>query len=426
MSLARTQAQNPSSSPITHRPSQNFPKRMTNAMKRISVPPAIRVLGGMMFLVNTSYIIILSLAPIFLNTVIGVSTIWIGLLEGVVESVSFLIKLCSGIVSDYFRKRKWLMVIGYALTVFSKPIIAISNKYFLVFIARLCERLGNGLQATPRDAMVGDIAQPGNRGACFGLMRSMGTAGSCLGGILGFLAMIYTDGNFQQVFLVATLPAFCAFCILVFFVKEPKHHVPENAPEKRPIKLSDVKLLGRPYWLLMIVVAVFMLARVSETMMVLLAQKNFGLDKVYAPLIMSTYNVTYSLSSFPSGWLSDKIGRRGVMAFGIAALAVADFFLATATNLYGVFIGVLIWGVQMGISQSVFVALITDYVPEDLRGTGIGFFHLISAVSALIAGLGGGTIAHFYGLSSTFAYSLCVAIIALVVLLFFIPNAKKR
>lgn len=424
---ASVQNQNPS--PIVSKTPtvpNNFSTRLTQTMKKFTVPSSIYILGGMMFLINTSYVVIFSLTSIYLNSALGVSTVWIGLLEGVAEAISCLMKLFCGMVSDYLRKRKVLIVLGYVFTVFSKPLLALSNNFVLVFISRICERIGNGIQAAPRDAMVGDIAPAGNRGASYGMMRSLATAGSCLGGVLGYFAMIYTNSNFQQVFWIATVPAFMAFCILIFCVKEPKHNVPENAPARRPIKLEDLKLLGRPYWTLMAIVAIFMLARVSETFMVLHAHNSFGLEKIYVPLIMSMYNVTYSLSSFPSGWLSDKFGRRGVMIFGIAMLILADYCLASATSLYGVFLGVVIWGIQLGISQNVLVALITDYVPEDLRGTAIGFYHLIGAIAALIAGLFAGNLSHHYGITVTFTYSMCVAIIALLALLFFMPRTKKQ
>lgn len=396
------------------------------------VPVSVWIIGAMMCLINISFVMIYSLSPIYLNTTLGISAIWIGLLEGVVEGMSFIMKLCSGMLSDYLRRRKIIMVAGYTLTVISKPLLALASSFGIVFAARIFERLGNGIQATPRDAMVGDIAPTKHRGACFGLMRSLGTAGSCLGGIVGAFAMYITNDNIPNVFWIATIPAACAFTILILFVKDPRKktintatHQPMKKQERRPIHLSDLKLLGKPYWMLMVLVSVFMLARVSETLMVLHAHNNFELEKGFAPYIMSLYNSTYCLSSYPSGWLSDKYGRHMVLAFGIAALVISDFFLSYATNLYGFFIGVVIWGIQMGVAQSIFVALITDYVPADLRGTGFGFYYLISAISSVIAGLGGGAIAHYHGVANTFFVSMLIAIAALLVLLLFLPRSQK-
>lgn len=401
-------------------------------MFKTKLPSTIWMLGAVMCLVNISFVVVYSLSALYLTVSLGISTIWVGLLEGVVEAISFLMKLFSGLVSDYLRRRKSIMVIGYFLTTISKPILALSSSFAIVFMARLFERVGNGIQASPRDAMVSDVAPADKRGSSFGLMRTLGTAGSVLGGILGFCAMKYTNNDFQQVFWIATIPAFIAFFLLSFFVKEPKSHVDSDGKvvplktEKRPIHLKDIFNMGRPYWMLMIVVSIFMLARISETLMVLHAHKNFGLDKTFAPLIMSAYNVTYSLSSYPCGLIADRYGRRAVLLFGILALVISDLFLWQATSLYGIFAGVFIWGIQMGVVHNTFVSMIADLIQEDLRGTAFGIYYLIGAVSSLAAGLGGGYIADSHGVESAFLYSLIIAACALLILLVFIPKPQKK
>lgn len=407
------------------------PSTNSSFSKKTMIPLTVWLLGAVMCLINISFVVIYSLSALYLNVSLGVSTIWIGLLEGVVEASSFVMKLCSGLVSDYLRRRKRIMVIGYFFTVISKPILALSTSFGVVFAARLFERLGNGIQATPRDAMVSDVAPAKHRGASFGLMRSLGTAGSFCGGLLGVTAMWYTNNDFQQVFWIATIPALCAFIILMLFIKEPKQHVtPEGniiplKSEKRPIHFKDIFLLGKPYWMLMIVVSIFMIARVSETLMVLHAHNNFGLEKTFAPFIMSMYNFTYCLSSYPSGRLADRFGRHIVLIFGIISLALADFFLCTATSLWGVFLGVFVWGIQMGVVHNSFVTLIADYVPEDLRGTGFGFYYLIGAISSIMAGFGGGTITHHFGVATTFLASMIVALLSLVALLILSVKTQK-
>lgn len=400
--------------------------------KKPMIPVTIWLLGAVMCLINISFVVIYSLSALYLNVSLGISTIWIGLLEGAVEATSFVMKLCSGLVSDYLRRRKRIMVIGYFFTVISKPILAVSCSFGIVFAARLLERLGNGIQATPRDAMVSDIAPAQHRGASFGLMRSLGTAGSFCGGLLGVGAMWYTNNDFQQVFWIASIPALAAFIILIMFIKEPKEHVTAEgeviplSSEKRPIHIRDIFLLGRPYWMLMIVVGIFMIARVSETLMVLHAHNNFGLEKTFAPIIMSMYNLTYCISSYPSGRLADRFGRHIVLIVGIIALVISDLFLCTATSLWGVFMGVFVWGIQMGVVHNSFVTLIADYVPEDLRGTGFGFYYLIGAVSSIIAGFGGGTITHHFGVTVTFFFSMIVAVLALVALLILCMKTQKN
>eukprot|EP01099_Mayorella_cantabrigiensis_P001926 TRINITY_DN1834_c0_g1_i2.p1 TRINITY_DN1834_c0_g1~~TRINITY_DN1834_c0_g1_i2.p1 ORF type:complete len:407 (-),score=7.27 TRINITY_DN1834_c0_g1_i2:8369-9547(-) len=384
-----------------------------------------------MCLINISVIMVYSLNALYLSTVMGVTAVWIGLLEGAIEAISFFMKLFSGVLSDYLKKRKKIMLIGYALTAISKPLLGISSSYATTFTSRIIERLGNGIQSTPRDALVGDVAPAQHRGACYGLQRSLGVIGSILGTLLAILAMSYTTDNFRMVFMLASIPATIALGILYFAVNEPKHahyanDIQINKDEERhPIHWKDLNRLGKEFWYLMIVVAIFMLSQVSETFIVLNAHKNFGLPKSYAPVIMTLYNITYCLCSFPIGLISDRIGRYRLLLCGIGTLMIADLFIVMAPNLYTLFVGVLFWGCQMGISQNIFASLIADLVPEDLRGTGFGVFYLISGISIISGGAAGGTIAHFYGEGSAFIMSFVIAGLSMAALLFFKPGKKK-
>jgi MFS family permease len=399
--------------------------------KKKAIPSTVWLIGMVMCLINISYIVIYSLSALYLNTSLGVDMRLIGIVEGSAEALSFVMKLFSGVISDYFRRRRPIMLVGYFMTVISKPMMAISSNFVNVFAARLFERVGNGIQATPRDAIVGDVAPVEQRAASFGLMRSLGTAGSFMGGILGFLAMLYTANNFQQVFWLASIPAFIAFIVLAFYVKEPKSHVDNDGQvvkiksSRRPIRFEDLKNLGTNYWTLMIIVLIFMAARFSETLMVLYSHNTFGMDKTYAPLIMSMYNLTYSASSYPSGLFADKYGRKTVMLFGVFSLALSDFFMYTATSLPMFFVGVVLWGIQLGIVHNMFVSLITDYVHEDVRGTAIGTYYLIAAIGSFAAGAGGGFISHHYGIQTIFLGSLIVGSLALAAIFMLLPNKKE-
>ena len=420
--------------PLRHS-SQSIPPKssrfLPNFFSSEYIPSTIWALGSAMLLINMSVIMVYSLNALYLSTVMGVTSIWIGLLEGTIEAISFFMKLFSGVLSDYLKKRKKIMLIGYAMTAISKPLLGISYTFGAIFTSRIIERLGNGIQATPRDALVGDVSPQKHRGACFGLMRSLGVFGSMLGAFLAMAAMSYSTDDFRFVFLLASIPATLAVTILYFAVKEPKHAHYANdikvskTEARHPIHLSDLKRLGKEYWALMIIVAIFMFARVSETFIVLNAVNNFGLPMSYASGIMIVYNITYCLCSFPIGLLSDRYGRFKLLIFGIATLMTADLFIAMAPNLYILFIGVLFWGCQMGISQNIFASLVTDLVPKDLRGTGFGVFYIIQGVAVIVGGTLTGTLAHNYGERSAFIFSFCVAGLSLAALLFFAPGKKK-
>lgn len=393
--------------------------------QKSKIPASVWAIGVASFLINVSSSIVFGLSAVYMKTSLGVATGWIGLLEGLVEGCSYVIKLFSGVFSDFLRRRKSIMLFGFCLATLARPLLAVSGTAAAVVVARLFDRVGNGMQATPRDALVGDIAPEDIKGACYGLRQSLATAGSFFGGILAVGAMVLTASNFHSVFWIAAIPAGLACLILAFFVKDSEKLTKEDESPTSPqhkskyhkIHWSDIPRLGRPYWFLMAVVSVFMLARVSEAMLILHAHQNFGLAEAYTPLILILYNGANSLASYPVGRLSDFTDRRIILAVGFAVLILADVLLGFAPNIWVMMAGVAVWGVQIGMTQSMFMALIADNVPDDLRGTGFGFYYLISAVALILASTIGGFVAQHFGESVTFIVSCCIGVVSLMMLL---------
>lgn len=389
------------------------------------IPTAIWSIGVAVFFVNLSSVMIRSLTPVYMKAVLGASVGWIGLVEGIVEALSFVMKMMSGIFSDYLRRRKLIIIIGYLSCLVSRPIMAMFANVQAVIIARVLDRLGNGIQASPRDALVGDLAPKDIRGACYGLRISLGTAGSFAGAIFGLVLMYWNNDDYQYVFLLATVPMLVAVTIMTLFIKEPEQNLhPRDLKPRHPIHISDIPRLGSSFWVLMIVVAIFMIGQLGEAIMILHAHGNFGLSGKNTPLILIVYNSTYSLASYPAGRLSDKIGRYNVLAIGFLFLIVGDLWLANATNLTALFIGVALCGVQMAITQSIFMSLVADSVPEDLRGTGFGVYYLICAISVFISNSQAGLIAESFGESMAFVASAIMAALALVILMIIRPRKK--
>ncbi|MBQ2175228.1 MAG: MFS transporter, partial [Alphaproteobacteria bacterium] len=171
------------------------------------IPLTVWQIGIMMFLMNISFVMAYSFSGLYLKHILGASAIGIGVLEGFCEMISHLMKLFSGMLSDFFRRRKGIMVFGYIFSVLSRPLLAISDSFVLVFSARMMERFGNGVQASPRDAIIADVAPRKRIGASYGLKRSLAYVGSLLGGVLGIFAMKATGNNYQAVFGLASIPA---------------------------------------------------------------------------------------------------------------------------------------------------------------------------------------------------------------------------
>jgi MFS family permease len=379
----------------------------------------------MMFLVNTSFVMSYSFSGLYLKHVLAVSAISIGVLEGLCETISHVMKLISGMLSDYIGKRKNIMVVGYILSVLSRPLLAISNTFVLVFCARAMERFGNGIQASPRDAIIADVAPRKRIGASYGLKRSLAYMGSMFGGFLGLIAMKFTGNSYIAVFALASIPAFIALLILLFCVKEPRRfdhpaitsEAPLPAPKLSPkFSVKNFKYLSPTFWLIMLVNSIFMMARMNETFLILRMNEGFQPDPMFAPLVMIIFNFGTTLSSYPIGLIGDKFDRTKILFIGIASLVIADIIMYSAIAKITMYIGILFWGIQLGSTQNVFVSLVAEKVPEDLRGTGLGIYWLINAISAFVADTLAGFVAHHISLNAIFVSSGIIGVFALVIL----------
>lgn len=402
------------------------------------IPLTVWQIGIMMFLMNISFVMAYSFSGLYLKHILGASAVGIGVLEGFCEMISHLMKLFSGMLSDFFRRRKGIMVVGYIFSVLSRPLLAVSNSFILVFSARMMERFGNGVQASPRDAIIADVAPRKRIGASYGLKRSLAYVGSLLGGVLGILAMKATGNNYQAVFGLASIPAAIALMLLLVFVKEPKRfehpaitsEVPMPSPKLKPkFSFKNFKYLGLSFWLLMTVNAVFMMSRMNETFLILRMNEGFHVDPMFAPIVMIVFNIGTTLSSYPVGLLGDRFDRKKLLFFGISALLLADIIMFSATTRAIMYLGVLFWGIQLGSTQNVFVSLIAEQVPEDLRGTGLGVYWLVNAIAAFCADSLAGKVAHHFSLNGIFVSSGIIGVIALFVLIIMLhmvsPTRKK-
>jgi MFS family permease len=236
--------------------------------------------------------------------------------------------------------------------------------------------------------------------------------------------MLLTMNNFTLVFWVAVIPAFIAFALMVFGVEEPAKRA-TVANGKRRLQLSDAKRLPGAFWAVVAIMAVFTLARFSEAFLVLKSQ-NVGLPIALVPIIMVVMNVVYALVSYPAGALSDRIGRNGILFAGIGLLIVADLILAFGVTVPAVLLGVVFWGLHMGLTQGLLATLVADTAPEDLRGTAFGIFNLAGGVAMLVASVIAGGLWDAYGPRMTFLAGAAFTAIALVGLLLMQSRAKPR
>lgn len=374
------------------------------------LPSGVIALGIVSLLMDTSSELIHSLLPIFLVAGLGASATVYGLIEGVAEASVLLTRMASGVLSDYFRSRKPLAVLGYGLAAASKPLFPLSTTVLAVFAARLIDRVGKGIRGAPRDALVADITPTGLRGAAYGLRQSLDSVGAVLGPLLALGLMLLFHDRIVSVFWVASIPALAAVAVLVVFVHEPRHVAPEAGP-RWPIRRAALARLGRPFARVVAVGAVLTLARFSEGFLVLRA-RDLGVPLTYAPLVMVVMSGAYALSSYPVGRLSDRIGRSGLLQIGVGLLAAADLCLALGRDPWALGLGAGLWGLHLGFSQGLLAAMVADAAPSAVRGTAFGVFNLISGGAMLGASVLAGALWDSHGASATFFAGAGLALLA--------------
>ena len=364
------------------------------------IPRTVWVLGFVSLLTDISSEMIHSVLPLFLVSVLGANVLTVGLIEGIAEATASILKVFSGALSDYLGHRKGLAVFGYGLSTLIKPLFAIATSPTGVLIARFGDRIGKGIRVAPRDALVADSTSPEMRGAAYGLRQSLDTIGAFLGPLAAFTLMATNDNNFRRVFWLALIPGFFAVALLIIGVREPRA---SQTQEKRnnPLRWQALYSLGQRYWILVAVALLFNLGNSSEAFLLLQAEQR-GISASLVPLTMVVMNIGYSLSAYPLGILSDRLGRFGLLVGGfmLYALVYLGFaFVQVPMLIWGLF---ALYGLHMGMTQGVLLALVANNIPENLRGTGFGFLNLAVGFALLPASLLAGFLWQTFGSEATF------------------------
>ena len=364
------------------------------------IPRSIWMLGFVSLFMDVSSELIHSLLPVFMVSGLGASALAVGIVEGIAESTALIVKVFSGAISDYVGKRKALAVFGYGLGAVSKPLFALALSVNWVLAARFMDRIGKGIRGAPRDALVADLAPPEIRGAAFGLRQSLDTVGAFLGPLLAIGLMLLFAGDFRTVFWFAVIPAAIAVLLLVFGVDEPGPGA-AGRPKGAAIGWHSARELERAYWLVVAFGAVFTLARFSEAFLILRAQQQ-GLPDAFAPLVFVVMNVVYAATAYPVGKLSDRVSHLKLLAAGLVLLIAADLVLALAQGLPTIALGVVFWGLHMGVTQGLLATMVAATAPAHLRGTAFGIFNLGCGVAMLIASVLAGLLWDMLGAAATF------------------------
>jgi len=396
--------------------------------KIFGLNPNIFFLGIVSFLTDVSTEMIFTLVPLFLSNVLGATTTIIGLIGGLSESADATFRIFSGWLSDRIGKRKLLAVAGYSISTIAKPFMYLASTWGIVLGVRFSDRIGKGIRTAPRDALIADSVSAEERGKGFGLHRAMDTFGAVLGLSIAAIVIYLVQGGglqlslktYQWLVLIGIVPAVLAVIILVRFVTE-RERKPSPTSTPRP-RFSLTKLAAgfdTRFKVFLAVMALFTLGNSSDFFVVLRAQ-NLGSSVFHIALMLVLFNATYAAIALPAGRLSDRLGRRRVIAMGWGVYALVYLGFALATELWQVWLLFACYGVYYGVVEGVARAFVADLVPAEKRGTAYGLYHGVVGLTLIPASLIAGWMWQAYNPSVPFFFGAglaCAATIGMMTLI---------
>lgn len=387
-------------------------KQMLKALA--SLPRNIWLVGMISLLNDSASEMMYPLLPLYLSSVLMAGPRALGLIEGIAEATSSLLKLFSGVLADRTRNTKLWIVFGYALAGFGRPLIAFAGSWAWVLLIRFVDRVGKGLRTSPRDALLAASAAPGQRGLAFGLHRAMDNAGAVLGPLAAAF-LLAMQVPLRDIFLLAAIPAI-ACLLMTMGLKEQKSPPPKRAPLD-----WSLRHMSAVYKRYLVVVALFTLGS-SSKMFLLLRASELGVPQAQIPLLWAAVSAVAMLFAIPLSALSDRFGRVRLLVAGYIAYAVFYFSLG-AVNQGGnilMFVMFAFYGLFLGATEGVEKALVADLVPDERRGTAFGWFNLTAGIFLFPASMIFGWLYQIFSPFLAFVFSGACALLAAALLLLWV------
>lgn len=377
-------------------------------------------LGFVSFFTDLSSEMCFGILPAFILNLPGGTRAVLGLIEGLAESINNFMKAVSGVLSDRFRRRKPLVFIGYAISNVAKPLFSIAQTPVDVLVVRITDRVGKGVRTSPRDALISESVSGRRMGAAFGVHRALDQLGAILGPALASIFMLFLGLTMRGVFVVSFIPGLMALFVLLLFVEEYA-----GSGKKEFRLLSDVRsVLRGKFPLLLLVVGVFSIGAFNYSFILLRAEE-LGVPEQLIPVVYAALNVTHTIVAIPVGVLSDRIGREKVLTLGYGVFLLSTFllFIAVHNPLYS-FLIATVYGVYVGIAETIPRALVPSYAPSSLRATAYGVYYLTTGLASLVANVVVGALWEYIGLGASVCYSVLTSSVAIVSMSIFLMKEK--
>lgn len=388
-----------------------------NIQKRPNGMRNVTVLGIVSFFTDFSTEMISGMLPSFIVAELGASKALLGGIEGSAELVSYAFRLVSGSLSDKFRSRKFFILFGYGLSTISKPFFSVSFNWIDALIVRISDRIGKGVRTAPRDALISDSVTETTSGKAFGIHRTLDQTGAIAGPIAGYALLQFFD--VRDIFLLSLIPGVIAIVILVFFVKEV---IGKDTTKEMQKNFSYLLRQNRPFTILLLITGIFCLGAYNFSF-ILLKSSDVGVIASSIPLVYATINITHTAVGIPAGILADRIGKEKVLILGYGILLISSFLMVILTgNFLYAFVIALIYGVYVGITETVQRAVLPKYVNSNLRGTAYGLYNLVIGVGFFIGNILFGYLWDAYSLDTAIYFSSIFVASAMIGMTVFIKK----
>lgn len=376
-------------------------------------PRNVLALGFVSFFTDVSSEMVFSILPTFILGLPGATRAVLGLIEGLAEALSYGMRAVSGIFSDRLRRRKPIVLVGYALSNVVKPLFSVAQTAVDALLVRVGDRVGKGVRTSPRDALLSESVSERRIGVAFGLHRTLDQLGAILGPVLASAFLLLLGLTMRDVFWLSFIPGLAALVILLVFVRE---RVGKPTRKTKLLRGMGTVLTGR-FRLLLLVVGLFSIGAFNFSF-ILLGARDAGVQEALVPVVYAVINVAHTVIAIPAGVLSDRIGKEKVLIMGYGTFLISALLLSASFGgpVYA-FIIAVVYGTYVGIVETVQRALVPGYAPSGLRGTAYGLYYLVVGGASLVANTAFGALWDHVGLATAGSYSVVMSLIGIAAMI---------
>lgn len=379
-------------------------------MKFRNISRQVFILGMISFFTDFASEMLYPVAPIFLTGALGASMAVVGIIEGFAEIIAGLLKGYFGFLSDKVGKRSIFVVLGYGISSIVKPLPGFLPNVLTVGLSRGIDRVGKGIRTSPRDALLAANSN-GNSGAVFGFHRSMDTFGAVAGPLAALAILYFVPGEYTIVYLAAVIPSLFAI-YFTFLVKDPQNISPIS---KKKLYKEFWKEAPKEYKSILIFITIFSFVNSSDVFLILKSRDISQSDST-AILGYVFYNFIYAVGSYPAGILSDKFGKKTIFALGLLVFSLVYFGFAMSENMILIWLLFAFYGIYSAATEGITKAWVSDLIPNQFRGTGIGLLNTLSSFAIMLGSILAGILWDQFGSQVPFFLSSIVSLVIAVVL----------